>query len=303
MTKSKILVTGATGGTGGWATRFLRDEGHEVRAFVLKDDARADELRSLGAEIAVGNLLDIDSVREAMEGVAAAYFVYPLAPQLLEATVAFAQAAKEAGVGAIVYTSQMTSRRDSKSHAAQSHWLAEQVFDWSGVPVTHLRPTLFAEWLLYPFSWKDYASKDTLALPFGHGKFAPIASEDQGRVIAKILADPAPHAGHLYKLLGPVELDVYGIAAAASEVLGRTITYTPLEVDEFLAILAKLPDYSSPFFTQHIGAVALDCQNGITGGTNDDVERITGRAPMTVQEFVTKHMAAFEVTPNSKVIN
>ena len=41
MTKSKILVTGATGGTGGAAARFLRDEGHEVRAFVLKDDARA----------------------------------------------------------------------------------------------------------------------------------------------------------------------------------------------------------------------------------------------------------------------
>jgi NAD(P)H dehydrogenase (quinone) len=230
-----------------------------------------------------------------LEDVHAAYFVYPLAPQILDGTVAFAQAAKEAGVSAIVNTSQMTSRRDSKSHAAQSHWLAEQVFDWCGVPVTHLRPTLFAEWLLYPFSWDNYASRDTLALPFGSGRFAPIASEDQGRVIAAILADPAPHAGHLYKLLGPVELDGNGIAAAMTEVLGRTITYSPITVDEFLGNLAKIPAYSSPFFTQHIGAVAVDAQNGVTSGTNGDVERITGHRPITVQEFVTKHKASFEV--------
>jgi NAD(P)H dehydrogenase (quinone) len=291
---SKILVTGAAGATGGSAVRALREAGHEVRAFVHEDDGRADELRSLGVEIVTGNLLDIDSVRVALEDVRAAYFVYPLSPQILEGTVYFAQAAKEAGVSAIVNTSQMTSRRDSKSHAAQNHWLAEQVFDWCGVPVTHLRPTLFAEWLLYPFSWKSSAQKDTLALPFGDGRFAPISSEDQGRVIAAILADPAPHAGCLYKLFGPVELDGYGIASAVSEVLGRMVRYSPIEVGEFVATLAKMPPYAAPFFTQHIAAIAIDCQNGVTGGTNDNVERLTGRRPLSVQGFVEKHRDAFE---------
>jgi uncharacterized protein YbjT (DUF2867 family) len=187
MANSKILVTGATGATGGSAVRELRAGGHEVRAFVHEDDERAKNLRALGAEVAIGNLLDIDSVRAALEDVRSAYFVYPLFPQLLDATVNFAQAAKEVGVSAIINTSQMTSRRDSKSHAAQSHWLAEQVFSWGDVPVTHLRPTLFLEWLLYPFSWESYAQRDTLALPLGNGKFAPISSEDQGRVIAAIL--------------------------------------------------------------------------------------------------------------------
>jgi len=50
--------------------------------------------------------------------------------------------AKEAGVSAIVNTSQMTSRRDSKSHAAQNHWIGERVFDWCGVPVHR---TVFSE--------------------------------------------------------------------------------------------------------------------------------------------------------------
>ncbi len=122
--------------------------------------------------------------------------------------------------------------------------------------------------------------KDTLALPFGNGRFAPISSEDQGRVIAAILLDPAPHAGRLYELLGPVELDGFGIAAAISEALGRAIRYSPIEVDAFLETLRKIPAYSAPFFTQHIGAVSIDCRNGVTGGTNDNVERLTG-APST----------------------
>jgi len=293
MEKATILVTGATGATGGHAVKNLVATGHKVRAFVHEDDARAQKLRASGVEIAIGDLLDIDSVRGALEGVHAAYFVYPLAPEILTGTVNFAQAAKEAGVKAIVNLSQMTSRRDSKSHAAKNHWLAEQVLSWCGVPVTQLRPTLFAEWLLYPFSWKDYGSKDTLALPFGEGKFAPIASEDQGRAIAAILADPAPHACRLYKLLGPVELDGYGIAAAMSEVLDRKITYSPVEVKDFVESLKKIPAFSSPFFLQHIGAIAVDARNGITGGTSSDVEMLTGHRPMTVQEFVMKNRSAF----------
>jgi NAD(P)H dehydrogenase (quinone) len=294
MENATILVTGATGATGGHAVTDLVRSGHKVRAFVHEDDARAQKLSASGVEVVIGDLLDIDSVRAALEGIQAAYFVYPLAPQILTGTVNFAQAAKEAGVSAIVNLSQMTSRRDSESHAAKDHWLAEQVLNWCGVPVTQLRPTLFAEWLLYPFSWTDYGKKDTLALPFGKGKFAPIASEDQGRVIAAILADPAPHAGRLYKLLGTVELDGFGIAAAMSEVLGRTIIYSPVEVEEFISSLKKMPPYGSPFLLQHLGAIAMDARNGITGGTSSDVETLTGKRPMTVQQFVTKNRQAFD---------
>jgi NAD(P)H dehydrogenase (quinone) len=72
----------------------------------------------------------------------AAYFVYPIRPGLIEASAFFAQAAKEAGVSALVNMSQISARLESKSHAARDHWIAERLFDWSGVPVTQLRPTL-----------------------------------------------------------------------------------------------------------------------------------------------------------------
>ncbi|MDH8308045.1 hypothetical protein QIG59_27760, partial [Klebsiella pneumoniae] len=65
----------------------------------------------------------------------------------IDATSFFAVAAAEKGVKAIVNMSQISARRDANSHAAQEHWVAERIFDWSGTPTTHLRPTFFAEWL------------------------------------------------------------------------------------------------------------------------------------------------------------
>lgn len=292
MAASQLLVTGATGATGYATVEALHGSGNAVRALVHQDDARADRLRALGAEVVVGDLLDIDSVQAAMDGVNAAYFVYPIKPRLLDATAYFAEAAKEAGVGAIVNLSQRTSHRHSKSHAAQNHWIAERVFDWSGIPVTHLRPVSFAEWLLYPFALQGVTDNDTLALPFGSGEFAPIAAYDQGRVIATVLSDPKPHAGQTYLLNGPAVLDGEGVAAALSEGLGRHITYSPFPIEDFQAVAATIPELSD-FFAQHIGAVVAELTGGLLSGTNDTVEELTGTAPMSIQDFARAHSDEF----------
>jgi uncharacterized protein YbjT (DUF2867 family) len=61
-------------------------KGFPVRAFVRKDDERSKKLQSLGAEIFVGDVLDLRAVRRAFDGVKRAYFVYPMRPGLVEAT-------------------------------------------------------------------------------------------------------------------------------------------------------------------------------------------------------------------------
>ena len=132
-----LLVTGAAGKTGGYATKLLLERGHRVLAFVHSFDDRAAKLRDGGAEVIVGDLHDIDTVREAVDGVRAAYFVYPISPGLLEATANFAQAAAEAGVTAVVNMSQISARRGAASDAARIHWLGERILDWSSVAATH----------------------------------------------------------------------------------------------------------------------------------------------------------------------
>src|SRR5262245_17288777 len=96
-----ILVTGAAGGpqgaTGRHIAGLLIERGIPVRAFVHKLDARSDRLRDLGAEVFEGDLLNLASVRRAMQDIQRAYFTYPVADGLLEATTIFALAAREAG--------------------------------------------------------------------------------------------------------------------------------------------------------------------------------------------------------------
>ena len=187
-----LLVTGAAGRTGGYTSQLLLERGHHVRALVHRFDDRAAALRDSGADVIVGDLLDIDTVRAAADGVRAAYFVYPIEPGLLEATATFAEAAKEAGVSAIVNMSQISARRGAASDAARIHWLGERILDWSPVAATHLRPTYFAEWFTI-FGAKGIREEGVLRLPFGNGRHAPITAEDQGRVIAAILESPVTH--------------------------------------------------------------------------------------------------------------
>jgi uncharacterized protein YbjT (DUF2867 family) len=292
MSAAEILVSGATGRTGGATIDELLKLGKRVRAYVRKDDERAAALRARGVEIAVGDFTHIDDIRAAMEGIRSAYFLYPLASGIIEGAAYFAQAAKEAGVEAIVNMSQISARRESRSHLAQDHWISERVFDWSGVPTTHLRPTFFADWLAYPHFAREIRASKKIEFPFGNGRHAPIASDDQGRVIAHILANPAEHGGKIYTLHGPVEMNQSEIAAAVSEVLGEKIEYAPVSIAEFERKMTH--EYQFPAaLTQHLVEVAQDYQVGVFAGVNDIVEKITGTPALTVQAFIEKYRDAY----------
>jgi uncharacterized protein YbjT (DUF2867 family) len=294
MIDGKVLVTGATGDTGRATVDELLARGHRVRALAHAEDERSKRLRERGVEVVYGDLLDFGQVRSALDGVRRAYFVYPVRPGILQATAYFAQAAKEAGVDGIVNMSQISAREDAKSHAATDHWLSERVFDWSGVTVAHIRPTYFAEWLLY---LAPMIKAGRLHVPFGTGKHAPIAAEDQGRVIVGILEDPASHKGSIYPLFGPVEYTYQEIAQVLIRVLGKPVQYKQVAFEEFRNAFQAggRPSVTAgnDFLFQHLKEVAIDHQNGIFEGTNDLVEKLGGRPPMTLEAFIEKHRAAF----------
>ena len=294
MVPGKVLVTGATGDTGRATVDELLARGHEVRALAHAQDDRSKRLQERGVEVVYGDLLDFGQVRAALSGVRRAYFVYPIRPGILQATAYFAQAAKEAGVDGIVNMSQISAREDARSHAATDHWLSERVFDWSGLTVAHIRPTYFAEWLLY---LAPMIKAGLLHVPFGTGKHAPIAAEDQGRVIAGILEDPAAHKGKIYPLFGPVESTYEETAQVLSRALGRPVQYKQVAFEDFQkAFEAGRKTIGRPvndFLFQHLREVAIDHQNGIFAGTNDLVQRLGGRPPTTLEAFIEKHRAAF----------
>ena len=282
----KVLITGATGDTGRAAVREAIALGLDVRAMVHSKDDRAAALEALGAEVVVGDLLEINTIRDAMNGVDAAYFVWPVQPGLVNATVNFAQAAKETGVKTVVNLSQRSANRESTSNSCRDTFIAEEVFNWSGLPVIHLRPTYFLEWLLYPWQL-PYLKQGVLRMPVGKGRHSPIAADDQGRVIAALLKDPEGHIGTTIPVSGPVEMDHEQMAAELSEALGRKIVFQDLPVEEYAASIKEMgvPAY----IVQHLSGAMVDYQHGHMSGADDNVEKLTGRRSMTVGEFARLH--------------
>jgi uncharacterized protein YbjT (DUF2867 family) len=128
-------------------------------------------------------------------------------------------------------------------------------------------------------------------LPSATRALPPIAGEDLGRVIAAILNDPSEHIGKTYPLYGPKELSEYDVAEILTQVLGRKITYVPMEIDSFAALLKDLG--FNAHFRQHISAVAQDCRDGVCSGTNDLVEKLTGQKPLGMMDWITKNQVLF----------
>jgi uncharacterized protein YbjT (DUF2867 family) len=282
----KVLITGATGDTGRAAVRESIALGLSVRAMVHRKDDRSAALEALGAEVVVGDLLEINTVRDAMKDVDAAYLVWPVQPGLINATVNFAQAARETGVKTVINLSQRSANRESTSDSCRDTFIAEEILNWSGLPVIHLRPTYFLEWLLYPWQL-PYLQQGILRMPVGKGRHSPIAADDQGRAIAALLKNPEGHIGTTIPLSGPVEMDHEQMATELSEALGRKIVFQDLPIDEYCSSIEAMG--VPPYIVQHLRGAMADYHNGRMSGTDDNVEKLTGRRSMTVGEFARLH--------------
>lgn len=286
----KVLVTAAAGDTGRPTVAQLVDRGFKVRAFVRKDDARAQKLRALGAEVWLGDLSSLRDVRLAMKGIQRAYFCSAIGEGMVESAAIFAQAASEESLELVVDMSHKQSRPAARSKVTQDHWLSEQIFERSGVPTVHLRPTFFAEWLLYISGLIRYGR---YMMPFNRdSRFAPIAAADIAKIIAGIMEKPEPYVGKALQLHGPVEYSHEELAAEVGRVLGKELTFEQVTASVFLETLG-IP--GATVLRKHFEAVAIDQQEGLIAGTDTLGREIIGGPLMTVEAFVNANRPAFEL--------
>jgi uncharacterized protein YbjT (DUF2867 family) len=299
MQQRPVLVTGAAGRVGAVGrtlTQLLLSQGHAVRAMVRRTDERSEALRAMGAEVLVGDLRDLHSMHRAIEGCRAIYFGMSVSDAYLEATVNAAVVAKHHGVDAFVNMSQMTLSQMSINETTASpqhklHWLAEQALNWSGLPVVHVRPTVFLEGFFLQLASASVRKSNELRLPFGEGKTSPVAAEDVAHALAAILGDPAPHVGRIYHLTGPESQDMHFYASEYSQALGRTITYIDIPVEQWRATLL---DKGFPVhLVDHLSAMADLHRAGRYDRRSDDVLSLTGRPATSVADFVRRYEKVF----------
>lgn len=288
-----VLVTGAGGDIGGRVVSQLAAQGVPARALVQHDDDRARELRAMGGvQVVVGDLTRAPDVVAALDGCRRVYFGMGVSPDYLVATATVAVAAVDNGsVEMLVNMSQMTVSQMGLSSVAESgqqrlQWLAEHVLDWSGLPVTHVRPTVFMENPLFSMLAVASIQRDgTIRLPFGDARTSPVAARDVAEVVTRLLTDPPGDARHVYQLTGATSRDMTAIAAEFSASLGHPITYVDVPYQEWLDNDLKplgLPSH----LQDHIATMArLHKENRYDRATSD-ISDLLGRPPSGFDSLV-----------------
>jgi uncharacterized protein YbjT (DUF2867 family) len=294
MATGNLVLIPGTRGVGRAVFEQLRTQDVPVRVMVRREDERAAELNRLGAEVVIGDLTRPETVAAALQGVARMFFAMAVSPDHLLAGTVVASVAKEYGkLEALVdlsqmTVSQMTATSTEESHQQRLHWLVEQVLNWSGLPVVHIRPTVFLDTPLFTtMAARSIQENGTIALPFGTGRTSPVAVDDVARVVATVLRDPAPHIGHVYELTGPQSVDMRELAAAFSRALDRPVSYVDVPLDRWLAELSRLG--LPPHVEQHVATMAKLHRNNRYDRTSDGVERVTGIPPQPIEAFVAAH--------------
>lgn len=314
--RNPILITGAGGQVGGVSrlmVDMLLEQGHSVRAFVRRDDERAQSMREAGADVFVGNLLRPADVAAALKGVKRIYFSMTPQPNYADALTSMAAAARAQGdIEAFVHLSnyeqsymtleKMTAPEEERrswlgglvtdwSPQQRAHWICERVLEWSGLPTINVRSTLFAENPHLTWMQLGPLNNGELRLPFGNQRLAPIAVHDLAEVSVKILVDPAPHISKSYELTGPELKDMYGFAEDYAAALGRQIVYIPEELEAwneaFLDETVLQESLGDPATARHV-AEHLRIQtrliaSGRYGVLSDQLETLLGRPPRTLR--------------------
>ncbi len=233
MAGTKVLVTGATGRIGTAVTTQLLEKGVATRAMVHREDARSARLGALGAEVVVGDMLDIVQVGAAVEGVDRVYFNPPYHSHMLDGAVAFAVAARQSGVETVVALGQWLSSPEHPSLLTRQIWLTHRLFEL--LPdAAHIAvdPGFFAD--NYLNVMPVAAQTGVLPFPTGGGLNAPPSNEDIARVVVGSLLDPRRHNGKRYRPTGPKLLSGAEIAAAMGEALGRRVRHVDIPPKMFL---------------------------------------------------------------------
>jgi uncharacterized protein YbjT (DUF2867 family) len=274
------LVTGATGNVGREVVRALTTKGMPVRVAVT-DPAAASAIFGSDVDAVRFDYRDAASFA-VVDGARALFLVRPPAISDVEHTLLpLIDEARRRGVSHIVFLSVAGAQNNRlvPHHAVERHLIA-------GTGWTVLRPGFFAQNLGDAYL-RDIVDDARIHVPCGRGRIAFVDVRDIAEVAATIFADPTKHDGAAYTLTGPEAIDLATVASHLSDVLGRSIRYEPASLIAYGRHLRRrgLP------WTQVVVQTLL--HTGVRFGRAERVdptlERLLGRRPRTVREYVEDH--------------
>jgi NAD(P)H dehydrogenase (quinone) len=272
-----LAVTGSTGALGGRVAKALADRQIEQR-LIVRSAERAPRLDGAEVREVPGGYADPAGFRAALEGVGTLFLVSAEeAPDRVAQHRNVIEAAAEAGVERIVYTSFLGAAADSTFLLGRDHWATEQAIRETGVAVTFLRDSFYMDFI--PF----FAGPERIFRgPAGEGRLAPVSRDDVAAVAVEVLAAPGAHDGKAYGLTGPETFTLTEAATRMGAYTGEPYSYVEETTEEAWASRRPTgaPDWMIEGWISTYVAIADGSLDQVTG----DVETVTGRAPLTLEQ-------------------
>ncbi|BCJ29967.1 NmrA family NAD(P)-binding protein [Actinocatenispora sera] len=280
----RILVTGATGATGGAVLQALAGRDVTVRAMQRK----AGETALASAdETAVADFDDRAALTAALADVDAAYLVTPSSEQAAQRQIRFLDAARAAGVGQVAILSQLAATADSPVRFLRWHAEVERYAAEHGPAHTILRPNLFLQGTL-AFAGLIRATGG-FGAPIGDATVSAVDVRDIGDAAAAVLTSDG-HQGRTYDLTGPAAITHARLAEAISAATGRPVHFADVSPDEFAAQLrGALPDWQVDGLLEDYAHY----RRGEAAAVSSAVPDLTGHPARSVDEFASAYADAF----------
>jgi NAD(P)H dehydrogenase (quinone) len=286
-----IAVVGATGNTGRAVVKELQKLGQNP-VCVVRNAQKAHEVLGADAKVVIAELTDRAALEEALQGATSIFVVTGHNPQMAEQQNNVLDAALAAGVKYLVRVSggRAVVGPNAESVVGRGHHAIEERLCGCGIGWVILRPGLFMQNTFAQAGLIKNDSKMVLPTP----RDLPIAFidvRDTGALGARILVDPAPHAGKTYEFTG--KTTNYGeFAGVFSEVLGKKINYVQatLEQTEHALKARGLPDW----LVAHLFTVArITERGGFSTENTEPIRSIVKREPITTRQFVEDFRSVF----------
>src|SRR6478672_3298099 len=223
---TSVLVTGASGFVGSRLIPALLEQGHHVRAMTRHPDSYDG-----GGEPVYGDVADQESLRAALRGTRAAYYLVhsldsdDFEQRDAEAATAFGKAAADAGVRQIIYLGGLGDLDDNLSAHLRSRRDVEQLLGLGGVPVTVLRAAVVVGHggISWEITRQLVDHLPAMITPrWVYTRTQPIALPDVIRYLVGVL-DLAEARGRVFEIGGPEVLRYIDMLKRAASIQGKRL--------------------------------------------------------------------------------
>lgn len=287
-----LVVTGASGHLGRRVAELLLDGGTPPAELVLvtRSPDRLADLAARGAQVRAGDFDDPASLAAAFAGGSRLLLISTdgaMGARTAQHAAAI-DAARDAGIGFVAYTSVVNASPGSPAVAAADHVATEAALRASGLRWALLRNALYAEYQV-PGAAGALAS-GALVTNTGDGRSSYVSRDDCAAAAAAVLAGPG-HEDAVYEITGPEAIDAAGLARRYAAVGGREVHVVQVDDAALTAGLVEQAGLPAPI-AQVLATFGAAIREGFHDVVSDDVERLTGRAPATLASVLEASRSA-----------